>query len=788
MVKTIFIKALRDIKYHKGAYIACALVMAIGITAFAGLSQMSDSLPQTRDDFYSSCRFGDAFSSVESMPSSMLGRVNAIDGVEKASGRLVSEFRMENEENRSVTVKTVSYDSNDENRLNDIICKSGRLPDPGLREAVLSESFFTANGFHIGDELTLVIGGRECGFEITGTIQSPEYIYVVSEGSIMPDDKAYGIAFVPLDVLSSLMNMTGEYNDISVKLISGKKIEDVQPDIEEALKPYGLKTFVRAKDQASNNMLGIEIKGLQSMVSSIPIMFLIIGVIIMMVIVKRTIEQQRTLIGLMKAIGYTDMQILAHYGVYGAVIGIAAAVIGGLGGSVLAGGMASLYSVYFHMPSLTGTLEPAAIIQLGLLSLIAAILASFLGSRGVLKMQAAESMRPPAPPPGKKILLEGFTPFWNRLKSISQMVLRNIFRNKGRTVLTLFGLTICYSMIAAVFAFWPMVDFLFQREFRDVQRYDLKIGLSTYSKAKAAENAALALPGVVTANSTAELPVTITKDEKRKDTTLIVLEPDNEQYLLYGVDEKPMRLPLEGVVISKRLAEVLGLGIGDELLLDSAWPDVESHTFVSGICIQYFGMNAFMDREYFVKTFGVPAISNSVMLMTSDLHNDREQLSNQLNKARNVSAYADRGQMLDSLLDQYATSMSALYVMALLAVFAGFAILYNASVISLSERIRELASMRVLGFSVRETVGVIVLEQVILLLIGVLIGIPVAGQLMQALATSMASDSFAIPAKIPPVSYILAACSTVFALLVATLFTNKKVQKLDLVEVLKQRD
>lgn len=789
MVKTIFIKALRDLKNHKGAYIACSLVMAIGITVFAGLSQMVKTFPVAQNDFYQQGRFGDGFADVVSMPASVLNKIESIHGVEKVSGRLVFETRVDNSEDRSVTLRTISYDTAEHDRLNDIFCVDGRFPDENSSELMLTENFFYANNMNLGDKITLAVRGQKYDFTVCGLVQSPEYVYVSQGGgNIIADDSAFGIAYISLKIMENIFDMSGEVNNVSVSLTNSEDIKNIRPDIENMLKPYGLSSFTEREDQNSNFLLNEEIRGLESIVSSVPILFLLVGVIIMMVIVRRTIEQQRTQIGLMKAIGYTNISILGHYSIYGFVIGLAAALIGGILASLVAAMMSEVFSAYFSMPSFTASIRPGDALQLSILSLACSIGASLLGARGVLKLQAAESMRPPAPPPGKSILVERIHIFWSRLKSIPQMVLRNIFRNKGRTIVTLFGMVICYSMIAAVFSFWPMFDFLLDREFKDVQRYDLKVGLHTASDRNSTEASAEVLPGVSIAEGMAELPVMLLKDEKYKEIILIAVSAQSDQYIIYGADEKPMELPADGITLSDRLADMLGVGVGDEILLDMPWPDTEKHIVVTGICKQYMGLNAFINLDTMSKQLNIPDIANSVMLKIDPDPGALEKLTERLDNAQNVSSYANAKEVLISTKEQYAVSMSALYFMAVMAIFAGFAILYNSSVIALSERTRELASMRVLGFSIQETTWVIALEQIILLSFGILIGIPTAGVMMQGLGESMASDAYEIPAAIPFISHVYAFVSTALSLAAATYITQRKIRKLDLVEILKERE
>lgn len=790
MTTTLLRKALRDLRGHIGAYLACAMVMAIGVVFYSSMSQVISNIPLVQQDFYRQYRFADAFAQVNSIPVSRLSRLTAIEGIEKVSGCLTVTSRLVTDsEDENVTLKLISYDPAEADRLNDILVTQGAAPAAGSYDICLNEAFYKANQLKEGDTIELALRGRRVSFSVCGSVQTPEYIYIMPEGSLMPDDKSFGIAYVPLDVLDTLLDRQGEVSDIAFAFERGVVYEDVKKPLETALASSGLIQLIPRADQLSHSMLDLEIESMRSMVGVVPFIFLMVGALIMSVVIKRLVEQQHAQIGLMKAYGYSSREVLGHYAIYGVVIGLLASFIGGGLGALVAGYMAELYSTYFHMPGISGSFSIINVLSLSGLALVFGAGASVYGARGVLKLKAAESMHPPAPPSGKPILLERLSGLWKALHTTTQMSLRNLFRSRLRSVLTWIGLTVCYALIAAVFAFSPMVDVMMTENFTAVQRYDLKAGLTQMTDARSLESALSHMQGVANVEAVLEAPLTLRAGALAKDATLLSLPRGGTLYRLFDDKNVPVAVPEEGVAITYRMAKALGVEIGDRILLDIPYPDKEVYATVSALCEQYTSNYVVIDRTYLASLLHMPQFATSAMIaMAPGDPTAADTLMERLNEASNITSVMSTAQVQQNMNELMQTSMSSLYAMAIMAVFAGFAIVYNASVVILSERIRELASMRVLGFSLGETVRVVALEQLLLCMGGILAGLPLAGATMQALSDAVASDLYAIPTAVPLSSHLTCIVCLLCAWLCAVLITARKVRRTSMADVLKGRD
>ncbi len=789
MVVTLLIKALRDIWRHKGAYVACAAIMGLGVAVFSSMSQMTSGIENATHTFYRNQRLADGFARMVGMSRGDLAGLERVKGVDRVQGRLTTLANIVTDDRRNASLRLHSFDEADEGRLNDILLLSGELPSGREPTLCIGETYFSANGMTLGDSITVAVRGRKIDMRVTGLMQSPEYTYVTPEGvSFLPDDSGYGVAFVPLRAMEEMLASPGGVNEVCYTLDTGVSYEQSRADVEQFLRAYGMISHGARKDQMSVKMLEEEVKGLKTMSSSLPYLFLVIGCMMTTVIVKRMVEQQREQIGLMKAFGYGSVSIIGHYAGYGVVIGALSAGIGGSMGSLLAGSFASMYKDFFHLPGITGAFSAEDFVQLAAISLVFAVFASVYGARGVLKLPAAEALRPPAPPSGKPILLERIPFLWRGLRAATQLTLRNMMRNRTRSLTTLGSMAVCFALVACVFSFYPIFVFLLDRELRDVQHFDLRVQMRDITDAKALGRSLLHFSGVSSVETLLELPATIRSGEREQTLTVLGIDKGASMYRLFDTNDRAMDLPDAGVVVNAYTAKLLSVSVGDTLTLSFSYPDKTIRLNIAAIASQYLGANVFVDRTLLCGALDSGDIATSATLMTQGKQAEIDRLLERLGDAENVASVTNAEQAYRSMSSQFDMYMGIFYVMGVVSSLVGFAVLYNASIVSLSERARELMSMRVLGFTRGETAGVINFEQIILAVIGTALGIPLAKQLFVLLASSMASDSYTLPTLITSEAYAQALICVAAAVFLSSLMVARRISRLSMVEVLKERE
>ncbi|NLK53027.1 MAG: ABC transporter permease, partial [Syntrophomonadaceae bacterium] len=469
-------KMWRDLAENKAAYLACITVIAIGLMLFTSMSVVFEGLNEARNNFYAEYRFADGFVRVRGISQTQVDRLSSVEGVAQLEGRLVKDARVyfpDREEN--VYLRLVSIRPEQTDRLNDVRIIEGTLPTKGSHGILLDPGFLAANGLQPGDKLPVIIAGNQVELTVTGTVQSPEFVYAMrTPMDIYPDPATFGVAYLPLDVMQKLYGEES-LNDIVFTLAAGHTYTEVESQLKPRLKPYGLETIYAQVDQISEVILKQELQSMQSMVTIMPLLFLFVAATILYILLKRMVEQQRGQIGVLKALGYSSRTILFHYLSYALIIGAIGGLLGCLLGFWLSYPLMGIYQTFFNLPGLTGQVSFYYLFLGILFSTGFGALAGYFGSEGVLKLQPAEAMRPPAPPLAKQTLIEGWSLFWNNLTVQGKMATRNLFRNLGRSIFTLIGVMFAFSLIATNGYFLSIIDVLMLDQFTKVQTHDVKV-------------------------------------------------------------------------------------------------------------------------------------------------------------------------------------------------------------------------------------------------------------------------------------------------------------------------
>jgi len=791
----LFRKMKRDLLEHKGAYAACVVVIAIGLTVYVSMSMVMDNLLLSRDSFYTEQNFADGFIEVQGYPYSQVAKLAELEGINQIQGRIVKEVRVEPpagyESEENIYLRLVSVDTSEPQPLNEVLLLQGYPLDNNTHNLWVDNKFYEAHGFELYSEIELVIEGSKKTFQITGMGQNPEFVYAMrSMSDLFPDPKTYGIGYVPLEIMQSLFQEKNLVNNLVFTLEPNADWDDVKADLESELKPYGLKSIYPRKDQISNLILTQELDALQATAQSMPLLFLAVAAMILYIMLKRMIEQQRTQLGTLKAFGYTDMEILWHYLSYALVTGLIGGLAGGLGGFALTDPFLTLYRQYYNMPGLKAAFSRSYFFLSLLLALFFSLVAGYQGCKKLLTLQPAEAMRPVAPPSGKSIFLEKLAFFWSMLTVQGRMALRNMFRHKLRTAFLFLGIMFTFTLLALPWSFKVISDVLLFEQFEKIETYDVKVSLATPLEQKAVEQELHAFPGVISAEALAEIPVTINNLAQEKSVSLIGIKAGSNLYNILDSDGSKMVLPEDGgILITDRLAKELQAGPGTLLAVESPFfanPDQPKTLAVAGIIPQSMGLNAYMEIESLHKLAGQGSFATSVMLNIEEQY--IPELKAKYNNSKVISGIENRLSLLKKMKDLMATYASMIYSLFIFGIVIGFAISYNTSVITLSERSRELASMMVLGMTPKEVLNVITFEQWFVSFFAMLAGIPLTKAFMVAMADSMGNDLFGFPAIVNKEALIIAFIITVISILIAQLAAARKLRTLTLVEVLKSRE
>jgi putative ABC transport system permease protein len=783
-------KMIRDVRENKSSYFACIIIIAIGIMVYTAMSLAKDNLLLAKNNFYEWSNFADVFATVVSMPRSNIHNLQSIEGIESVQGRLVKEVKILNEDkSRNVVLKLVSIDIEKENEMiNRIKIFDGNLPSNIDNNLLLEEKFFTANKLTMKDKLEAVVNGKKVEFKISGTGQSPEFIFVMRNGQdFAPDPLNFEAAFLSQEKMEELFNERGRVNSIVLSLKRGYNFSDVESKLKSQLSNYKVISLFERKYQTSNNMLSEELNQLSKMSTAIPSIFVFISCIIIYIMLKRLVEAQRGLIGIMMAFGYRKNEILLHYMSYGILIGSLGGIIGGLGGLWLANLMTKMYQQYYSLPNLVGRFS---IFYFGVgigASVVFCIMAAFFGSKKILKLKPADSLRPEVPEFRSSGIIESLKIIWNLFNVQGRMAIRNIVRNKSRSVFTLVGIMFSFSLMAFVFSQNSLMDTMIISQFTKVQKYDVKISLLKPMPSLNVKRELEQKSGVILSESLLEVPITLKKLHKKKDIIAIGIENNASLYNIFDREGNNAELSNDGMIISEHIARSLDIYVGDKLQVDCYMAkDSPFYVYVNKIIPQYLGANVYFERDFLCRLLGNVNIATSVMIkMDSD---KIDKLRDEYNGTKYVGAFEIRQQTIEKYRKLMGGSAYALLIMAILSGFTGFAIVYNSSIISLAERKRELVSLRVLGMTPKEVLEVITVEQVIIGFLGILSGIPLAIMMNKAMAASLSSDLYSMPDSLDAWSVIQSIVGSIAFIWLAKKWIYKKIKVFDLVEVLKERE
>jgi putative ABC transport system permease protein len=788
-------KMLRDLNDQKGAYLACMVIIVLGLMVFTAFSMMLQNLKLSQQVFYQNQNFADGFAQVEGLPFSEVSKLADLEGIAQIEGRFVTDIRVlfpGREEN--VYLRLIFVDPEAENRINDMLLLQGRTLQQGKINIQIDNKFFAANDLNLNDKLEIIAGGRRKELLITGVGTSPEFIYALrTAADIYPTPETFGVAFVPLEILPTFLPGENTFNDLVFTLNPGANYDDVQRVLKYELEPYGLKSIIARDDQTSHLLLTEEMRGLETMSKVMPVLFLSIAAVILYIVVQRMIEQQRGQIGILKAIGYTNREVILHYLSHTLIIGLAGGLAGTLLGIVLSYPITNLYLLFFNMPILTGKFSTAYYFIFSiLLALTFSLSAGYLGCKKVLTLEPAEAMRPPAPPAGKRVWLERIPVLWKMLTVQGMMSVRNIARNKGRSLFIFGGITLCFAISCFSWSMNDLMQKMLFDQYEKVETYDLKITLAAPLTEHSVSRELGAFPGVQHLEAMAEVPVTLQNKWRQKDVQLLGIAENSSLYHILDKNGQEVAPPKDGLLLSERLAMLLHAEPGTmlsvkSLLGDSATrEDRDKQLPVVGIIPQYLGLNAYMDLHALQGFLREDGLATSFLL-----HMDETSVSHLQEEYRQsnfISNMDERRERIRKLDEMMASFGSMIYIYALIGIILGFSIIYISSIITTSERSRELASMMVLGMTPAEVLSVVTFEQWFISALGITAGIPVAKLFMSGISLAMSSDVFTIPPLITTSSYLQAAVVTVVSIWIAQKFAGRKIRRLSLVEVLKSAE
>jgi putative ABC transport system permease protein len=787
-VKVLDRKLAREVKSTAGMLAAVTGIIAVGVTCFVTLLSSYLNLSEAQQRYYAQCRMADFSIEIKKIPVSDLGPLADIEGVAEIRPRIQFYVTVDlDDADEPLNGMVLSLPDYPRPVINDVLIRQGSyFTDRRQNEVIVNQTFARYHGLRPGQWIRVVLHDRQQELFIVGTAISSEFVYLLGNNAVTPDPKGFGVFYLKQSYAEEAFDFKGSANQVLGRTNRGANVREILRKAEDRLSSYGVFTTTPLEDQISNRFLSQEIRGLRSFATISPTIFLVVAASVLNVLLTRLAEHQRTIVGTLKALGYGDRQIFWHFLKHGLIVGVTGGLAGCALGYWLANGMAAMYRHFFEFPDLynhfyAGLSATALAISMG-----CAALGSYRGSRAVLQLQPAEAMRAKPPRQGRAVLVERIRWFWNALGSGWRMVLRNVFRNRLRTAAGVFSAAMGSAVLVNSFMFFASPRFLIDFQFRRILRSDFDLSFKDERGRDAIAEAAR-LPGVDYVEPLLYVACTFSNGPHRKKGTVTGLIARPGLTVPRDVEGRAIRIPATGLAMSRMLAEILHVRRGDLVTLEPVKglrrPQVAAVVEISD---SYLGLMVYADIHYLSRLIGEELAVSGMQLSTDQNSAHRRALYHELKQLPVLQSVTARADMIHSLEDTVLRNQSV--IIALLVLFAGivfFGSILNASLVSLAERQREVATLRVLGYGPWMVGSLLLRESLITTLLGTLLGMPLGYLLTRITAAAYASDMFRLPIVTGPGIWFWTFVLAIVFWLLAHLAVQREIHHMDWLEAIK---
>jgi putative ABC transport system permease protein len=781
-------KLIRDLVHLRGQVFAIVLVVTCGVATVVTSRLGYQSLSVSRASYYATYRFADVFAQLKRAPEWLREKIVEIPGVSRVNTRIVFDVTLDVPGlEEPATGRLISIPERQVPVLNDLHVRRGRYVTPGRREEILvSEAFAEANRLKVGDRIGAILNGRWEDLIIVGVALSPEYVYEISGSSIFPDNRRFGVLWMSRDAMGAAFDMEGAFNDLALALMPGAGEEEVIAQVDRLMERYGGLGAYGRDEQISHRFLSDEIKQNRVFGTVLPAIFLGVAAFLLNIVLSRLVTTQRDQIGVLKAFGYSHRSVALHYFGF-ALVAISIGSVAGSGLGLWLGALINrAYVQFYRFPILQYDIDSTVIgLAIGV-SAVAALAGAFGAVRRAWSVPPAEAMRPEPPARFRAGMLER-TRARRFLSLPARMIVRSIARRPVRAGLSVIGVALGVGIIVLGRYFIDAVEFLADVQFRLVQRDDVTLVAHEPLPSRARHEMAR-LPGVVISEPFRVVPARLRFEHRSRRVALTGLQSTAELRQLIGTDLEAIQLPPEGLVLTTKLAEVLGVSPGASVTVEALEGSREKRQArVSALVDELIGLSAYMDIGALNRLMREGATVSGAALSVDGL--ERSKLYTLLKRIPAVAGVIIREAALESFEKTLAESMGIFTtVLVTFACIIAVAVVYNAARIALCERGRELASLRVLGFTRGEVALMLLGEQALLTIVAIPLGYLIGYSVAAAMAEAYQWELFRLPLVVSRTTYAFAFLVVLAAAFASAWIVRRRIDRLNLVEVLKARE
>lgn len=752
-------KLFRTAWKYKAQFISMVVMIALGVGVFLGFNIEWYSLQTDTDAFFEQTNYADyRLYSEAGFSEEDIRKVQGIDGVDAATRYLFVNVGVKGSD------KTVALNVSENYTVSTAYVTSGSDYDETSDGIWLSDRFAAENGYVLGDTLSLTYKGAEISGTIVGLVKSGEnMICVADENQLMPDYRTCGFAYI---APAKYENALGAAYYPQINVLSAVDKVRLEESVKEAI---GKTILVMSKSEHTAYAgAASEVEEGKTMGSILPVLFLAIAVLTMVTTMHRVVANEKTQIGTLKALGFKNRKILAHYTSYGLVVGVIGCCFGVALGFAIAGliiGPTGMMSTYIDIPdwSLRMPWFSVPVLFLTVLSLTGI---SFLSVKRTLKGSAADALRPYTPKKMKKIAIEK-TRLWNKSSFGTKWNIRDILRHKARSAMTLLGVVGCMVLLVGGLGMRDTMAAFTESIDKDINNYVTKVNMSETAENEEISSFAESVNG--------DWSSTTGISYEGKTVSLEVYRADRQKIRFIDENNELTTLSDDGAYLCLRLKDTAKIG---DLIEFSPYGS---------------------ENTYFVKVAGYLRSLVTESIVMTDVCADRAGIEYRIG-----SVYTDleASQIEDSplilgkqdkasLMATYDAFMEIMDLMIVLlvaaAVVLGVVVLYNLGVMSYVERYRELATLKVLGFRDKQIGKLLISQNIWLTILGALIGLPCGAGVLYVLITALASE-YELKLTIGVLTYIASVLLTLGVSLFVGGMVARKNKKIDMVEALKSAE
>ena len=781
-------KLWRDLLAMKTQALAIAMVVAAGVAMYVMYLSNFESLRRTQREFYRVGHFADVFASLKRAPLRVADEIARIPGVAAFETRVIATVPLHLAGlDIPASARLVSVPAHRRPRVNDVVLRSGRWLDPQRPdEALVSEGFTDAHRLHAGDRLSVVINGRLRRLSVVGVALSPEYVYTIRPGELVPDDRRFAIVWMNERALASAFNLEGGFNDVALALAPGASADDVMLRLDHVLAPYGGVGGYPRSRQPSHWMLESELVQLQSLGFLLPLLFLLVAAFTLNNALSRMLALQRPQIAALKALGYGNRAIGWHYLKLAFVIGALGLTLGVTAGAWLGHGIGELYNRFFRFPDLLFVLPLWVVASAALITMATATAGAVTAVRRAVSVPPAEAMRPEAPARFHRSSIETLR-IARVVRTAGRMMLRRLAHRPWRSAASVTGLGFAVASLTACLIFIGSMHTLIATQFWSAERQDVTVML-TDPKSSDALRALARLQGVLSVEPQRTVPARITAGHRTRDVVINGIARNSRLRRIVDSEGRAIPPAPSGVIVSGKLAEVLGVAVGDRLKVEvreGARPT--GQLTVAATVDDVLGLSVYMEMSALHALLGETDVVSGAALSVDSRESRR--LAAELRELPGVAGASFKRDVLRTFRDALSANLNmTLFINVVFAAIIAFGVVYNAARVALSEQSYEMATLRVLGFTRAEISILLLSELAFLTVVALPVGTGIGYALALAIVQTLHSEVYRFPIDVTRAAVAWAWLGVVAAAVVSALIVRRRLDTLDLIAVLKVRE